>query len=52
MPAGRRNDKLVMVLDYQFKGSRFKTNYTMVDSAFHPSKVDQMSIRNSWEFGS
>ena len=43
------NDLVVKVLDSQSRGPVFKTTGgSKVDSVFHPSEVDKVSIRNFW----
>ena len=41
---------VVKALDCQSRGPVFKTTGgSKVDSAFHPSEVEKMSLRNFWE---
>ena len=45
------NGLVVKALDSQSRGPVFKKSLggSKVDSAFHPSEVDEMSTRNFWE---
>ena len=44
---------VVKALDSQSRGPMFRTiRWPKVDSALHPSEVDQMSTRNFWELSS